>query len=410
MNSNNNYNIYTFNVLNPKALYITFKTIPYNTQNNFERINIGKEIASINEKRSDYRNLLIVNIVANLLTNKNTIICLQEVNKLLLDKLIEYFFETNQICWKKDNDVVYYIKEGKGILSHTNDDFRVTLISSDLEFIGDSKNIRLTVIKNSIDRSSRNALLTIIKKKESSKKVQCINLHIHHTSSKDDYTNYAKIILDNLNLEIPFIICGDFNKTLNSISMKFFINEFNKLANKISISYKKAISNNILKSFTGFKTNKNENEKENKNNIKLYENSNKIKLSIIDHIIIGGNIVCSNNPKIINEITNKEIFYNMKSIKNNILGENYNKIIEYVKQKKNISNEIYSLKKIKKKEHNESKLKNLDSKLKNLELKLEHIKKNPPYNKNHLLSKWITKRSGKNISNHKPVFAKLELL
>jgi endonuclease/exonuclease/phosphatase family metal-dependent hydrolase len=375
----NKYNIYSFNILNPKSFFMTLDKIPYNENKNTKKI-IAKELSLINNRRADYRNTLLFYIIDSLLNKDNTIICLQEVDINFLDTLKDIY--KDKLAHKKNNDIVVRYEKKIKISTETDDDYRVTLISKNLQFI-DSFDIELAVMSKGNKQSTRNALYTKIHNINNNNIIQCINLHIHHSSKEADYMNYSKMIkyiiiqnsnkindVESMNNLIPFIIAGDFNKPILDKSIISFLD----ILSEINVKTQIAIAKNSLpeKQFTSFNTRNNP-----INGIKLYDNNDTIKLSVIDHIIIGGNFSFIDEPQILHQIDNKNIFYNMKKIKTNILGNDYNKIVNYSKKIKS-------------------------------GVKKENIVKN--YSIHGLTEKWISDRSGKNISDHVPIYASIVLI
>ena len=287
-------NIYTWNILNPQPhisqmswtsffketinpskgkSYFTYSTSP----------NRSFEIATIDYERYKlHRIFILIKIIQYwiqvALNDKSpTIICLQEVNLDLLEKL-KLLVANKQIYWS----------------NNTDSNHRVTIVVN-CEIIN-SKEIKFdeTSIK------CKSILLSNIKIKN--KIYQCFNVHLHWSLSIVDLDYVATIIKNNIDESIPFIIAGDFNKPINLLES--FMNpdtlrvclvlqasdQFNKQIDSKSSSYTSMLTH--------------------------IKDLSKPKKGIIDHILLSPDFITDENTKlkIISHIFKYKIFYNFKKI------------------------------------------------------------------------------------------------
>ena len=214
-------------------------------------------------------------------------------------------------------------------------DYRCTLISEDLAFVESGDiNLEMSSVR-------KNALHTKIKIKDTEILFDCVNLHNFFTWTDENLLQLFQTIFGVLSQSDRFFICGDFNKPYQRIY---------RILGEISVNYRDdrlympAISNNRQNSFTSFNIRK----PNNRINPPSVVNG-LLSLQVIDHIIVGNRFSMPENPKIISKINNsenREIFYNLSGIETMLrthklfnLNENFNKILEeWQKRKfKNIS-------------------------------------------------------------------------
>lgn len=297
-----NLKIYTYNVLNPdiNVSSILFRKI---IDDNFKVIiDKSKEIAKIDLIRWAYRKKMLLNII-NLWLKSDAIICLQEVSKDLLTELKKKY---KNISYTKTCDKIMLL--GKFL---NKDEYRVIITSKNIK-ITESKEIE---IKNDI--MQKNALY--IKGKFYENNIQCINLHMHWKNNAYDMNTFINTINKNLTDDL-FIICGDYNKSINSDYMKPFISNI-KIDNIIDLK-------NNKDKFTSFSLIKD------KSNINIDKN---IEGSYIDYLILGNTKSCNckfNKIEIINKINNNTLLYKLSRILDIINIDAINKNMDKSKIKK----------------------------------------------------------------------------
>ena len=185
----------------------------------------------------------------------------------------------------------------------------------------------------------KNALHTKIKIKDTEILFDCVNLHNFFTWTDENLLQLFQTIFGVLSQSDRFFICGDFNKPYQRIY---------RILGEISVNYRDdrlympAISNNRQNSFTSFNIRKPNNRINPPSVVNGF-----LSLQVIDHIIVGNRFSMPENPKIISKINNREIFYNLSGIETmlrthelfNLQNKNSNKILEeWQKRKfKNIS-------------------------------------------------------------------------
>ena len=281
-------NIYTWNILNPQPhisqmSWTSFFNHPKGQRSKgslnlfegkeFAPNNRSFEIATIDYERYKlHRIFILIKIIQYwiqvALNDKSpTIICLQEVNLDLLEKL-KLLVANKQIYWS----------------NNTDSNHRVTIVIN-CEIIN-SKEIKF-------DESSikcKSILLSNIKIKN--KIYQCFNVHLHWSLSIVDLDYVANIIKNSIDESIPFIIVGDFNKPIDLLES--FMDQFD------CIQFNKQIDSKS--SYTSMLTH--------------IKNSSKPKKGIIDHILLSSDFITDENTKlkIISHIFKYKIFYNFKKI------------------------------------------------------------------------------------------------
>ena len=240
--------IVSFNVLNYHH-YIA-QTIWKNFDTPLESI-IIKNLGKLEEHEYlTYRKYKLLNVI-KYFYSQNQIICLQEVTNNLLSELKLLY----NISWTK------YIKE-----SSTQPEFRVTIIPPIYQWVS-SYSIKFDKISSEYPNiKKKNCLATIILDKQTNKKFIIYNVHIYWKCELIHYKHYAKLISDDVfKYNLPFIICGDFNATLDDPLMIAFIN---RLQHKIELN-----NNNYANDFTSSDT------------------RSKTMYGWIDHIITSGFII-----------------------------------------------------------------------------------------------------------------------
>jgi len=232
-------------------------------------------------------------------------------------------------------------------------DHRCTIISEDLVFI-ESHDIILQT-RNIIDSKEiivkKNALYCKIRIGETGVEFDCMNLHFFYTWSDENLSQVFQTIFEVLSQSQRFFICGDFNKPYKKI---YEIMGRITVNNRDDRLYMPAISNKPQNSFTSFNTRDKNKRFDPEPVIKGF-----LSLQVIDHIIVGNLLTMRENPRIISKVNNHEIFYNLSEI-------------EAMLQKDSLLN-----------------LRNENS--------------------NKILKKWQNSNH-KNISDHKPVIARIEIL
>ena len=185
----------------------------------------------------------------------------------------------------------------------------------------------------------KNALYCKIRIAEIGVDFDCVNLHFFYTWTEEILLGIFQTIFSNLSQSQRFFLCGDFNKPYKRI---FRILGEITVNHKDGRLYMPAISNNRQNSFTSFNTR----VRNNRINPPSVVNGF-FSLQVIDHIIVGNIFSIPENPKIISKIKEREIFYNLSGIETmlrthellNLENKNSNKILrEWQRRKfKNIS-------------------------------------------------------------------------
>jgi endonuclease/exonuclease/phosphatase family metal-dependent hydrolase len=220
-------------------------------------------------------------------------------------------------------------------------DHRCTIISADLEFL-ESRDIELQTSENIESKQiivRKNALYCKIRIAEIGVDFDCVNLHFFYTWTEDILKGIFQTIFSNLSQSQRFFLCGDFNKPYKRI---FRILGEITVNHKDGRLYMPAISNNRPNSFTSFNTRLRNNRKNPPSIVNGF-----FSLQVIDHIIVGNRFSIPENPKIISKIKEREIFYNLTGIETmlrthellNLRNDNSKKILGEWKMRrsKNIS-------------------------------------------------------------------------
>lgn len=212
------------------------------------------------------------------------VVCLQEVNEPLLNLLIEVF-GTDRLAHTSELDSITFISRGE-TRTELKKEYRVTILSENL-ILEETKDIEL---KNSV--AIKNGLLCKIIL-PNAKQIKIINLHMHWRSDFTDLDRFGKSMKLELGY-VPYIICGDFNKTMRDIASETF---FMSLGDE-NIQREEAIDLYNPISFTSADTRRNPTGE----NVSLYEGEfEHIKMATIDHIVIS-NIIFVRKPQIISNI------------------------------------------------------------------------------------------------------------
>ena len=264
---NNLINIVSFNILNPNYLHLLFKNYIKDKNKINELVKI--EIKEFKKYRI-YKLLEIIDYWINL----NQIVCLQEVNTDLL-KLINKKYKNNNTNDNIDNRVTIIPKQ-------------YSIIKSEKLIFDNGIKIKECLISH-IKYTNYSSCKKNICLLQGYKKFIIFNLHIHWKSKEKDYAIFANQIKEYINnyKSIPFIICGDFNCSINSTFMISFNQNINYKLNTNSELY--------LNNYTSF------------------DIKNKGKHSWIDHIF-SYDMVTYKSTQTTKKVKNYKIFYNVKKI------------------------------------------------------------------------------------------------
>ena len=304
-NINNFIDIVSFNILNPDFNYSLYlfknyldhiKKIYSNKITNKELNLIIKNLVKIERKEFElYRSSKILTIVESWIKSSQ-IVCLQEVNNSLVETLTKKYEKQLTSTSTRENTTP---STRKNTSISTIDDHRVIIIPESYQIVKTDK----LVFDNGIKiKDCLIAHIQDLNKKE----LVIFNLHIHWQSQESDYIKFAKQIKNYLEINfddsVQFIICGDFNGTINSPFMINFISEFDdkfKLDTN-SIGY--------MDNFTS------------------HDTKNKQQLGWIDHIL-SHNLVAHSPTQTTNNVEHFEIFYNVTQVIEQIVLPN-NQIIK----------------------------------------------------------------------------------
>jgi len=207
-------------------------------------------------------------------------------------------------------------------------DHRCIIISADLVFLK-SRDIELQTSEPLV---RKNALYCKIRIRETSLDFDCVNLHFFYTWTEEILLGIFQTIFGVLFKSDRFFLCGDFNKPYERIF---------KILGEITVNNKDgrlympappmpAISNNRPNSFTSFNTRMRNNRKNPPSVVDDF-----LSLQVIDHIIVGNRFSIPENPKIISKIKKHEVFYNLSGIETmlrkhellNLRNDNLNRIL-----------------------------------------------------------------------------------
>jgi endonuclease/exonuclease/phosphatase family metal-dependent hydrolase len=306
--------VISWNILNPDPDFVKMSLRPVVNQSNtktnrslpiYER---SRKLAVINEKRyQSQRKPNILGIIAKWFSDNPTrfVLCLQEVCPDMFAALLAIYGE-NRIRITSDHDI--NPKINREIYDH-----RCTIISDDLVFI-ESHDIVLQT-RDIIDSKEvivkKNALYCKIGIAGIGIDFDCVNLHFFYTWSEEKLLEIFKIIFGVLSQSQRFFICGDFNKPyeiIYGILGSITVNNKDKRL-YMPAPPMPAISNNPQNRFTSFNTRDIKNRIDPEPVIKGF-----LSLQVIDHIIVGNLLSMRENPRIISKVNNHEIFYNLSGI------------------------------------------------------------------------------------------------
>jgi endonuclease/exonuclease/phosphatase family metal-dependent hydrolase len=352
--------VISWNILNPDPDFVKMSLRPVVNQSSPAKRNFSlpvyersRTLAIINQERyQTHRKPDILRIIAKWFSDNpiRFVLCLQEVCPDMYAALMEIYGE-NRIRITRENDI--NPKINREIFDH-----RCTIISKDLVFI-ESHDIILET-SNIIDSKEvivkKNALYCKIGIAGIGIDFDCVNLHFFYTWTDENLSQVFQTIFEVLSQSQRFFICGDFNKPYKKI---YEIMEQISVNNKDKRLYMPvppmpAISNNPQNSFTSFNTRDKNKRFDPEPIIKGF-----LSLQVIDHIIVGNLLTMRGSPRIISKVNNSEIFYNLSGI-------------EAMLQEDNL---------------------------------LALLNKNS----NKILKKWQN-RKHKNISDHNPIIARIEIV
>ena len=286
--------VLSWNILN-SDIEINKFTFSFYTNKYSEQISKVDNIRFFN-----FRKDIIINIIDNLIQyyDSKIIICLQEVNKIILEDFIKKF----------GPNVLYTVDKI---------DQRIIIFGNKIKLLYKEELFTDFSITN-----NRTCLYSIFE--YSSKRIKIFNLHLPFSGNECDYNYYAEHIKLFLRDEIPFLLCGDINACFDN---KLYFNFLKILGCKINES----INDNTIKNihinmdekrtheirdfpkFTSININRN------------FVDANLFgSLTIIDHIF--GNIDILNFNIIKNVVIKGifyEIFYNTDNIIENLFSINY---------------------------------------------------------------------------------------
>ena len=233
-------------------------------------------------------------------------------------------------------------------------DHRCTIISEDLVFIESHDIVLQTsdIIDSKEVIVKKNALYCKIGIRETSVEFYSVNLHFFYTWSEDILKGIFQTIFGILSQSQRFFICGDFNKPYKKNYEIMGERSVNYRDDRL---YMPAISNNPQNTFTSFNTRDIKNRFDPEPVIKGF-----LSLQVIDHIIVGNLLKMPEKPRIISKVNNSEIFYNLSGIETMLR-----------------THELFNLRN---------------------------------KNSNKILEEWQQKRKFKNISDHKPIIARIDIL
>jgi endonuclease/exonuclease/phosphatase family metal-dependent hydrolase len=313
----------------------------------------SRKLAVINERSyHSQRKPNILKIIEDWFTQypSRFVLCLQEVCRDMYDALLDFYDENRikiiSLCYIKPKII------NEVIILENIYDYRCTIISEDLVFL-EFRDIVLQTSENIESKEvfvRKNALYCKIGIAGIGIEFDCVNLHFFYTWTEEILLGIFQTIFANLSQLLRFFIFGDFNKPYE----RFF-----RILEKITVNnqdkrlYMPAISNNRQNSFTSFNTRL----RNNRTNPPSVVNDF-LSLQVIDNIIVGNQFSIPENPGIIPKINNREIFYNLCGIERMMR-----------------THELF----------------NLDKK------------------SNKILEEW-QRRKFKNISDHKPIIAKIDIV
>ncbi len=298
------YGIVSYNILNRRTpnikMLLKNNKLPKKTLENL----------ILNEKYR-YDKIILPLILSFIKTelDTNNFVCLQEVNELTLQKIINKF-SLSQVYYTTETD--YTIDQSNPNHKNENKEFRVIIIPEKI-IRSITKNSETKIEKTEIvlqtKKSRKNALM--LKIMIGNVILVIINVHLHWTLNNDDLVMVSEKIYGEIKKQfidltkIKIIITGDFNKSIKKVE-NFVINSLNKNTPiKFSNTYSPYIND-----FTSHTT----------------DIESVIPFDIIDHILIS-NIKPNGFTQIIKTINDHDIFISnnklIDELTNNSYSQNY---------------------------------------------------------------------------------------
>jgi hypothetical protein len=322
--------IYSFNVLNSEALTLNVTYRKIFSQKEF----IDLAVKLDTERYLLFRKCAILETISYFINKKQCIVSLQEVNKDLLDSLIQLFGNEN-VKFNTNIDTIKYFREGREYNGEKYE-YRVTIISDDLEFI---KSFDIELDNGT---AKKNALYTKITLKNNREKIiQNINLHLHYKSDENNLIEFGRKIFCYIDEKFPFYICGDFNKPVSNLKAFLDIINIKNIITPIDKIIPDYLDCNlILTGYTSLDT-RVDGEKKLDDNIDLFRNYKEMEKNfgaIIDYFIISSNLEYELVPTILTRVNGKYIFYNLGEIQKLISDStksNEQKLHEWLTLRKN---------------------------------------------------------------------------
>lgn len=297
-NPNDILTVYSFNILNPSPQVTNhlFANIYLDECHKENSKKIIDRIAKIDEKRFNiFRKNTILDIIDQWYTNDSqSIICLQEVNDEIKDELVTRYGDKIRYTTGDTVEIAQCVsgdKKNKRYKKVTMEkrEYRVTIIGDNLSFIKDDQ----IVMKNK--DAQKNGLYTKIQNNKNGCIIDIFNIHTHYKSTPTDIEIHCKNMMDLISRD-KYIICGDFNTKFSDDGFVIFKENLEN-TNDISTRYFR------YKDFTSYDTKS-----------KIGE----INKEVIDHIIIGNNVIKFGEPEILYKINNDKgtfyVFYDLEQI------------------------------------------------------------------------------------------------
>jgi len=171
----NTLQLYTWNVLSSNK-YVNIMT--------WKKCSGAKQLSKLDYARSKHRQNIQLQIIIHWLKDINVIICLQEVDKQLLEKLlhltnVEVFYTKHKKFFEKESQLVTLVKG-----------YSCTNIEIDIH----DRSIMKTTLNNDTD---------------------IFNVHLYWKWDILEINKIAKLIENTC--QVKFIICGDMNKTRDEL-------------------------------------------------------------------------------------------------------------------------------------------------------------------------------------------------
>jgi endonuclease/exonuclease/phosphatase family metal-dependent hydrolase len=327
----NSIQVISWNILNPDPDFVKMSLRPIVNQSQGKRnfspavYEKSRKLAVINEKRyQSQRKPNILEIIAKWFSDNPTRFV------ICLQEVCTDMYEALLAIYGEDRIRITREHDLNPKINREIYDHRCTIISEDLVFIKSDDIILQTrdIINLKEVIVKKNALYCKIGIVETGVEFDCVNLHFFYTWSDENLSQVFQTIFGILSQFQRFFICGDFNKPFKKIY---------EIMGEISVNYRDgrlympAISNNPQNSFTSFNTRDKNKRFDPEPIIKGF-----LSLQVIDHIIVGNLLTMRENPRIISKVNNHEIFYNLSGIEAmlqkdsllNLRNENSNKILK----------------------------------------------------------------------------------